>query len=115
LRRLSTEQQGAILSVWRRPPESAAPPIYRIRLAAWATDVGRCLVDRFGADVEVIVGHFAFPNALATTNLFPPLDRTSRPRLPFASSAEIDISLVSTIEIASGHDGDGLINVRNRG
>ncbi len=79
---------------------------FRIRLAAWASDLAAELHDRFDDEVSLFVGCLAYPTGERVDGRGRPWVEPAANRAPttLIDAAELEVDLADDLEVVSGHD-----------
>ncbi len=87
-------------------------PPYRIALDAWALQAAAMLHARFGADVELRVGHLGFPGATRPETGGAALGNPTT-SAPLIDPSVLSVELPSEVVVVSGHDVHTTLRVHN--
>jgi len=106
---LDLEPQG-VLTAYPDPrmDEDRERP-FGIDLAPWATDAAESLHERFGDDVELVVGEFTYPGCLPSPSWVAPPHED----IPEIDAAEMTVDLEAPMLVCSGHTVQGALRVHN--
>jgi hypothetical protein len=87
------------LTRWPDPRLVVGEPPFEIGLAAWAIDAAEQLHEQFGADVELTVGAFCYPER-RLTGVHSPQSGVPKRKL---EESEVQVALDGALSVQSGH------------
>jgi hypothetical protein len=115
LRRLAATHPPALVDGPPLSPDAldALPTPVHLRLAPWATGAAGGLHERFGDDVDLVVGFLRYPSAQLFA--YPVLALRPPQHFPMTDPDELEVGLRFALQVPSGHDTWGTLEVRNLG